>query len=110
MTARSARAMASTLAMLALAACNQNGPGRAAITDRCITGGEKPEVCKCFADESSRRLDRAMFELIVLGAQGQDTVAEQRLRELGPESQGAFSTVVRGIIRGCGGEAYLVAG
>lgn len=101
--------VAAGVTLLALAACSQNGPGRAAITDRCIAGGEKAEVCKCFADESSRRLDRTMFDLVVLGAQGREGEAEQQMKALGPERQSAFSAVVRGIIRGCGGEAYLVA-
>jgi hypothetical protein len=105
-----ASSLGAGLALAVLAACSQNGPGRAAITDRCIAGGEKPEVCKCLADESSRRLDRAMFELVVLGARGEETEAEEQVRTLGPERQDQFSTLVRGIIRGCGGEDYLIAG
>jgi hypothetical protein len=102
--------IAMLLAAIALGACSASGPGREAIADRCVAGGEKPEVCDCFAEESSRRLDKPMFELVVLGAQGRDSEAETRIRALGPERQGAFSTIVRGIIRGCGGEAYLIAG
>jgi hypothetical protein len=105
-----AKRIVAVCALLTLAACSASGPGREAIADRCVAGGEKPEVCQCFAEESSRRLEKSMFELVVLGAQGRDAEAETRIKALGPERQGAFSTIVRGIIRGCGGEAYLIAG
>jgi hypothetical protein len=98
------------LALVALPCCSPNAAGREAITNRCVAGGEKLEVCECFAEESSRRLEKPMFELVVLGAQGRESEAEEVMKSLGPDRQGLFSTIVRGIIRGCGGESYLIVG
>ena len=110
MRTRPARHITAALGVLVLAGCTPNAAGREAITNRCIASGEKLEVCQCFAQESSRRLDKPMFDLVVLGAQGRESEAEELTKTLGPDRQGLFSTIVRGIIRGCGGEAYLIAG
>jgi hypothetical protein len=93
--------------MLALAACSQNAPGRAAITDRCIAGGEAPEVCRCFAEESSRKLEGDMFQIVVLGAQGEETETDRLLKELPADRQQKFSLVMREIVQSCGAEGYL---
>jgi hypothetical protein len=47
-----------------------------------VAGGEKLEVCECFAEESSRRLENPMFELVVLGAQGRESEAEEVMKSL----------------------------
>jgi hypothetical protein len=72
------------LALVALPSCSPNAAGREAITNRCVAGGEKLEVCECFAEESSRRLEKPMFELVVLGAQGRESEAEEVMKSLGP--------------------------
>ena len=100
---------AAALGLLALAACSQNGQGRAAITDRCIAGGEKPEICKCLADQSSRKLDSDMFALVVMGAQGDEAESDRLMQEIGPEKQAKFSSLMRDIIKSCGAEGYLAA-
>jgi len=97
-------------ALLALAACSQNGAGRAVITDRCVAGGEAPEVCKCLADESSKKLDQDMFSMVVLGAQGEEAKSDAKMKELGPDRQAKFTSAMKEIIRGCGAAGYLAGG
>lgn len=97
---------AGVLVLLA-AACSQNEPGRTAIVDRCVAGGETPEICQCLADQSSRQLDGEMFELVVLGAQGEEKEADRRMTELTPERQARFTAEMQHIIRGCGADGYL---
>jgi hypothetical protein len=100
----------SALAVLALlAACSQNEQGRAVITDRCVAGGESAQICKCLADQSSRKLDGDMFGIVVLGAQGEEAETDLLMKELTPERQVKFSATMRDIIRGCGAEGYLAA-
>jgi hypothetical protein len=94
-------------ALAALAACSQNGPGRSAIIDRCVAGGESEEICKCLADASSQRLESDMFELVVLGAQGEEAKTDERMKEMSPERQAQFTELMRGIIRACGAQGYL---
>jgi hypothetical protein len=96
-------------ALALLAACSQNEQGRAIITDRCVAGGESAEICKCFADQSSRKLDGDMFGIVVLGAQGDDAETDLQMKELTPERQVKFSATMQEIIRGCGAEGYLAA-
>ncbi len=96
--------------LLALSACSQNGPGRAVITDRCVAGGEAPEVCKCLADESSKKLDGDMFAMVVLGAQGEEAKSDARMKDLGPDRQAKFTAAMKDIIRGCGAANYLAGG
>jgi hypothetical protein len=94
---------------VALAACNRNGPGRELIANRCVAGGETPEVCKCLADQSSAKLDDEMFQLVVLAAQGQVNASERLLRDIGPDRQSRFRTITREVARACGATEYLVA-
>ena len=105
-----ARRMPAAGILVLLAACSQNGPGRTVITDRCVAGGEKPEICKCLADQSSRQLDGELFELVVLGAQGEEKETDARLKALTPERQTRFSAAMQQIIGGCGAEGYLAGG
>ena len=97
------------IALLLLAACDQNGAGRTAITNRCVSGGEAPEICKCMADASSRKLDADLFNVVVLGAQGEDAQTEKLVKDLPPESQARFSSTMREIIEACGAEGYVAA-
>ena len=93
---------------LVLCACSQNGPGKALITDRCVAGGESPEICACLADQSAARLDREMFQVIVYGAQGQEKAGERLLRDIGPERQTRFTALAKEIARACGVPDYPV--
>jgi hypothetical protein len=103
-------AMVALLAMpaAALAACSQNGPGRAVITDRCVAGGESPEICKCLADQSAARLDKEMFQIVVYGARGEENAGERLLRDIGPDRQARFTAMAREIARACGAPDYPV--
>ena len=103
---------AASLALAALilpAACSQNGPGRAAITDRCVASGQTPEICKCLADQSADKLDPEMFEVVVLGARGEVNASERLLRDIGPDRQNRFKVIARDIARACDAGEYLVA-
>jgi len=95
--------------LVALAACSQNGPGRAAIAQRCVTGGEAPEICQCLADESSKKLDGDMFALVVLGAEGQEAETDLLMKEMPPDRQLKFSATMREIIGACGAQGYVAA-
>jgi len=96
-------------ALALLAACSQNEQGRAVITNRCVAGGESAEICKCLADQSSRKLDGDMFGIVVLGAQGDEAETDVLMKELAPERQARFTAMMQEIIRGCGAEGYLAA-
>ena len=55
-------------AALGLAACSQNEVGKKVITEQCIAEGETVEVCECFAKTSNEKLDKELFDIVVLGA------------------------------------------
>ena len=95
--------------VLLAAACSQNGPGRAVITDRCVASGQTPEICKCLADQSAQKLDQEMFDVVVLGARGETNASERLLRDIGPDRQARFTTLTRDIARACDADDYLVA-
>jgi hypothetical protein len=105
-----ARWLFPTAILIVLAGCSQNGPGRAAIAERCIAGGETPEVCQCLADESSQKLEGDLFALVVLGATGEDAEAELLVNEMSPDEHLKFAAAMREIIRKCGAEGYVAAG
>lgn len=104
-----ARWLFPTATLIALAACSQNGPGRAVIVERCVTGGEAPEICQCLADQSSRKLDGEMFDLVVLGAQGDEAETDLMMQEMSPDRQAQFGSTMREIIRACGAQGYVAA-
>lgn len=114
-TTRTSRSTAMARWMLAAAtfalpaACDQTGPGRASITNRCVAGGEAPEICRCLADASAKKLEGDQFNLVVLGAEGEDAQAEKAMGELTPESQAKFTASMREIIESCGAEGYVAA-
>ena len=95
------------LVFVGLSACDQNATGKEAIANRCIAGGEAPEICRCFADESSRRLEGDLFQIVVLGAQGMETETDRLMKELPADRQADFSAAMRGIVETCGAEGYL---
>ena len=90
-----------------LAACDQNASGKEAIANRCIAGGEAPEICQGFADESSKRLEGDLFQIVVLGAQGMETETDRLMKELPADRQADFGASMREIVHACGAEDYL---
>lgn len=95
------------MAALALAACSQNEVGKKVIAEQCIAEGETVEVCECFAKTSDEKLDKEMFDIVVLGAQGEDGETERLMQDLSPAQKAHFSAAVREVISACGGEGYL---
>ena len=104
------RLAGSLIALTALAGCSQNEEGKKAIADQCLINGEAPEVCKCLARTSADKLDPALFEIVVLGAKGEDLEVSQRMEGLTPDLQARFSLTIPQILRECGTQGYLAGG
>lgn len=103
-----------TLVMLAatasaLAACSRNETGKKVIAEQCIAEGETVEVCECFAKNTDEKLDKDLFDIVVLGAQGEDGETEKLMQELTPTQKAHFTAAVREVIATCGAEGYLAA-
>lgn len=98
------------LGALTLGACSQNEQGRKVIEAQCIAGGGAEDVCACLGKTSAERLDKELFDIVVLGAQGEDIETAERIEELSPELENKLSLVVPDIIKSCGAESYLVTG
>ena len=90
-----------------VAGCSQNDTGKRVIAEQCIAEGETVEVCECFAKTSDEKLEKEMFDIVVLGAQGEDGETEKLMQELSPSQKAHFSAAVREVISTCGGEGYL---
>ena len=97
------------LVAFGLAACSQNEVGKKVITEQCIAEGETVEVCECFAKTSDEKLDKELFDIVVLGAQGEDGETEQMIEELSPPQKSRFTAIVREVLSTCGAEGYLAA-
>ncbi len=87
--------------LILLVACGQNDAGRAAIVQRCLDGGEAADVCQCLAYQSARKLDREMFDLVVLGAVGEEAETDLMVAEMSPERQTKFAAAIREITQTC---------
>lgn len=98
------------LAFAAIGACSQNEQGKRVIEAQCIAGGGAEDVCACLAKTSAERLDKELFDIVVLGAQGEDLETAERIAELTPELEDKLTLVVPEIIKTCGAESYLVTG
>jgi len=98
------------IAAFGLAACSQNEVGKKVITEQCIAEGETVEVCECFAKASDEKLDKELFDIIVLGAQGEDSETEKMVEELTSAQKAKLSAVTREVVTSCGAEGYLAAG
>ena len=85
-----------------LAGCSPNEQGKKVITEQCIADGEAIEVCDCLAAASSDKLDKPMFDMVVLGAQGAEAEVAGRMEELAPELRTKFAVVTGEISRQCG--------
>jgi len=104
------RLAASLLCVAALVACSQNEAGKTAIVDQCLANGEAPDVCDCLARMSAEKLDPVLFDIVVLGAKGEDLVVQQRMEDLTPDLQARFSLTIPQILRECGAQGYLAGG
>lgn len=105
------RRLAATFLTLALlAGCSQNEEGKKAIADQCLLNGESQAVCDCLATTSAERLDPPLFDIVVLGARGEDLLTTHRMEELSPELQAKFSLTIPQILRDCGAQGYLAGG
>ena len=102
--------LSAVLAAIVLGACGQNEQGKRTIEAQCIAGGGAEDVCACLAKTSSERLDKELFDIVVLGAQGEDIETAERIEELTPELQNKLTAVVPDIIKLCGAQSYLVPG
>ena len=87
---------------LALAGCSPNEQGRKIITEQCIASGEPVEVCECLSKASEQKLGQQLFDIVVLGAQGDEAETAARMEELPPEMRTKFATVIPEIRQGCG--------
>lgn len=96
--------------MLGLAACSQNEAGKKVITEQCIADGGIVEVCECLARETDAKLEKPLFDIIVMGAQGLDVETAERIEELDPSQKAKLATVAPQILNTCGAEGYLANG
>lgn len=98
--------LAASLALLALlAGCNPNGQGIKVITEQCIADGEAVPVCECLAKTSAEKLDKELFDMVVLGAQGAEQEVAGRMEDLAPEMKAKFAVVIPEIRQSCAGLA-----
>ena len=100
----------SSLGLVLLAGCSPNEQGIKVITEQCIAGGEPVEVCECLGKTSAEKLDKPMFDMVVLGAQGAETEVAGRMEELAPELRTKFAVMTQEISRQCTVEAATDTG
>jgi hypothetical protein len=84
-----------------LAGCSPNAQGIKVITEQCIADGEAIEVCECLGTASSEKLDKDLFDMVVLGAQGAEAEVAGRMEDLQPEMRAKFAVVTGEIRRTC---------
>jgi hypothetical protein len=90
------------VAGLVAGACSADDSGRKAIIDACLKGGQPDGVCSCLAKESARRLDKPMYEVVVLGAQGNEAETDRIMATLTPAAAQKFISTTQSIARTCG--------
>lgn len=88
----------------ALSGCSQNEHGKKVIAAQCIADGGMEDVCDCLAKTTAERLDPELFDMVVLGAQGEDLEAARIMEELPPELEAKFILTIPDIKRSCGVE------
>lgn len=89
------------LLLAMLAGCNPNERGIKVITEQCIADGEAVPVCECLGKASAEKLDKVLFDMVVLGAQGAEQEVAGRMEDLAPEMKAKFAVVVPEIRRTC---------
>ena len=87
--------------LVLLAGCSPNEQGIKVITEQCIAGGEAVEVCECLGKASAEKLDKPMFDMVVLGAQGAEQEVAGRMEDLAPELRTKFAVVTQEISAQC---------
>lgn len=95
------RILVTLLGLAVLAGCSPNEQGIKVITEQCIAGGEPVEVCECLGKASSDKLDKPMFDMVVLGAQGAEAEVAGRMEDLAPELRTKFAVTTQEISRQC---------
>lgn len=95
------RLAASAILLVLLAGCNPNEKGIKVITEQCIADGEAVAVCECLGKTSAAKLDKDLFDMVVLGAQGAEQEVAGRMEELAPELKAKFAVVIPQIRREC---------
>lgn len=85
--------------ILALAAC---GGGKAAMVKSCVDDGTNQKTCECIATELEEKLDKDVFDALVLGAQGRDEAAKVALEKLPANQQFSVVTTTMGAAMKCG--------
>lgn len=96
------RIAVSSVVLVLLAGCSPNEQGIKVITEQCIADGEAIEVCECLGKASAEKLDKPMFDMVVLGAQGAEAEVAGRMEELAPELRTKFAVMTQEISRQCG--------
>lgn len=89
------------LVAVTLAGCSPNAQGIKVITEQCIADGQAVEVCECLGKASAEKLDKPMFDMVVLGAQGAEAEVAGRMEELAPELRTKFAAMTQNISRQC---------
>jgi hypothetical protein len=90
------------VAGLAGGGCSVDDTGRKAIIDACLKSGQQDAVCSCLAKESTRRLDKPMYEMVVLGAQGNEAETDRLMATLTPAAAQKFASTTQSIAKTCG--------
>ena len=72
------------------------------ITAACLKSGQPDGVCSCLAKESARRLDKPMYDLVVLGAQGNEAETDRIMATLPPAAAQKFVNTAQAIAKTCG--------
>lgn len=98
---RIARSLVAFTVLGALAGCSPNAQGIKVITEQCIADGEAIEVCECLGKTSSEKLDKDLFDMVVLGAQGAEQEVAGRMEDLAPEMKAKFVALIPQIRNTC---------
>lgn len=89
------------LVAVGLAACS-DGSGRKVIIDACLRSAQASGVCSCLAGESEKQLEKPMFNVVVLGAEGNSAEADRLLAAMTPAAQQKFTDTTKAIAHTCG--------
>jgi hypothetical protein len=83
-------------------ACSADDSGGKAIVDACLKSGQQEAVCSCLAKESAKRLDKPMYQVVVLGAQGNESETDRIMATLTPAAAQKFVSTTQVIAKTCG--------
>jgi hypothetical protein len=97
-----ARVCIAIILLAGLAACDQKDASRKAIVDQCVADGFASEVCDCLGNQSVARLDAELLDILVLGTQGLQAEADQKIADLDPNMRAKFAVEIPAIVDQCG--------